>query len=110
MAEERDDLDYEIDGIVVKLDDLAARRAMGSTSHHPRWALAYKFEPRQEVTRIDKIDVQVGRTGVLTPVAFLRPWSSAASPSRAHRSTTARSSAARTSARATSCASSAPGT
>ncbi|MEX2465266.1 MAG: NAD-dependent DNA ligase LigA [Gemmatimonadota bacterium] len=73
FAEERDDLDYEIDGVVIKLDDFAARRAMGSTSHHPRWALAYKFEPRQEVTRLDKIDVQVGRTGVLTPVAFLRP-------------------------------------
>jgi DNA ligase (NAD+) len=69
----RDDLDYEIDGVVIKLDDLGARAAMGSTSHHPRWALAYKFEPRQEVTRIDKIDLQVGRTGVLTPVALLRP-------------------------------------
>ncbi len=72
-AEERDDLDYEIDGVVVKLDHLEARRRMGATSHHPRWALAFKFEPRQEVTRIDKIDVSVGRTGVLTPVAFLRP-------------------------------------
>ncbi len=73
FAAERDDLDYEIDGVVIKLDDFEARRAMGATSHHPRWALAYKFEPRQEVTRLDKIDVQVGRTGVLTPVAFLRP-------------------------------------
>ncbi len=73
FADVRDDLDYEIDGIVIKLDDLAARAAMGSTSHHPRWALAYKFPPRQEVTRIDKIDVQVGRTGVLTPVALLLP-------------------------------------
>ncbi|MEX2472356.1 MAG: NAD-dependent DNA ligase LigA [Gemmatimonadota bacterium] len=72
-VDERDDLDYEIDGVVIKLDDFEARRALGSTSHHPRWALAYKFEPRQEVTRLDKIDVQVGRTGVLTPVAFLRP-------------------------------------
>ena len=70
---ERDDLDYEIDGVVIKLDDLAARRAMGSTSHHPRWAIAYKFAPRQEVTVIEKIDIQVGRTGVLTPVAWLRP-------------------------------------
>ena len=70
---ERDDLDYEIDGVVIKLDDLAARRAMGATSHHPRWALAFKFAPRQEVTVIEKIDVQVGRTGVLTPVAWLRP-------------------------------------
>jgi DNA ligase (NAD+) len=69
----RDDLDYEIDGVVLKLDDLAARDAMGTTSHHPRWALAFKFPPRQEVTRIEKIDVQVGRTGVLTPVALLLP-------------------------------------
>ncbi len=72
-VKERDELDYEIDGVVVKLDDLAARARMGTTSHHPRWALAYKFEPRKEVTRIDKIGVSVGRTGVLTPVAFLRP-------------------------------------
>ncbi|HSH74541.1 MAG TPA: NAD-dependent DNA ligase LigA, partial [Longimicrobiales bacterium] len=73
FAAERDDLDYEIDGVVIKLDDLSARHAMGSTSHHPRWALAFKFPARQEVTRIDKIDVQVGRTGTLTPVALLRP-------------------------------------
>jgi DNA ligase (NAD+) len=73
FAEVRDDLDYEIDGIVIKIDDLAARAAMGSTSHHPRWALAFKFPARQEITRIDKIDVQVGRTGVLTPVALLLP-------------------------------------
>jgi DNA ligase (NAD+) len=72
-AAERDELDYEIDGVVVKLDDLAARERMGTTSHHPRWALAFKFEPRKEVTRIEKIGVNVGRTGVLTPVAFLRP-------------------------------------
>jgi DNA ligase (NAD+) len=73
FAEVRDDLDYEIDGVVITLDDIGARAAMGTTSHHPRWALAYKFPSRQEVTRIDKIDVQVGRTGVLTPVALLRP-------------------------------------
>ncbi len=70
---ERDELDYEIDGVVIKLDDLGARRAMGATAHHPRWALAFKFPPRQEVTVIEKIDIQVGRTGVLTPVAWLRP-------------------------------------
>lgn len=70
---DRDELDYEIDGVVIKLDDLSARRAMGSTSHHPRWAMAYKFAPRQEVTVIEAIDIQVGRTGVLTPVAWLRP-------------------------------------
>jgi DNA ligase (NAD+) len=70
---DRDELDYEIDGVVIKLDDLSARDRMGTTSHHPRWALAYKFEPRKEVTRIEKIAVSVGRTGVLTPVALLRP-------------------------------------
>ena len=71
--DERDDLDYEIDGVVIKLNDLAARPEMGATSKHPRWALAYKFEPRKEVTRVEKIVVSVGRTGVLTPVALLRP-------------------------------------
>ena len=70
---DRDSLDYEIDGVVVKLDALAPRATMGSTSHHPRWAIAFKFEPRKEVTRIDRIFVSVGRTGVLTPVALLRP-------------------------------------
>lgn len=73
FAQDRDDLDYEIDGVVIKLDDTAGREAMGMTSHHPRWALAFKFEPRKEITRLDKIGIQVGRTGVLTPVAFLRP-------------------------------------
>ncbi len=70
---DRDRLDYEIDGVVLKLDDLAARERLGTTSHHPRWALAFKFEPRKEVTRIERIAIQVGRTGVLTPVALLRP-------------------------------------
>lgn len=73
FEEHRDDLDYEIDGVVIKLDHLAARRAMGSTAHHPRWAMAFKFPPRQEVTVIEAIAIQVGRTGVLTPVAWLRP-------------------------------------
>lgn len=70
---DRDQLDFEIDGIVIKLDDFSMRSAVGATSHHPRWALALKFEPRQGITRIDKIDINVGRTGVLTPVAILRP-------------------------------------
>lgn len=70
---DRESLDYEIDGVVVKLDALAPRAVLGSTSHHPRWAIAFKFEPRKEVTRIDRIFVSVGRTGVLTPVALLRP-------------------------------------
>ncbi len=70
---DRETLDYEIDGVVVKLDSLEDRAELGSTSHHPRWAMAFKFEPRKEVTRIDRIAVQVGRSGVLTPVALLRP-------------------------------------
>jgi DNA ligase (NAD+) len=73
MARQRDHLDYEIDGIVVKADDLQARRRLGSTSRHPRWALAFKFAPRAEHTTIRDIVVQVGRTGVLTPVALLEP-------------------------------------
>jgi DNA ligase (NAD+) len=73
LAARRDRLDYEIDGVVIKVDDLEGRRRLGATSHHPRWALAYKFAPRTEVTRIEAIAVQVGRTGVLTPVALLRP-------------------------------------
>lgn len=73
FVRDRDTLDYEIDGVVVKLDDLTGREALGTTSHHPRWAVAFKFEPRKEVTRIERIALQIGRTGVLTPVALLRP-------------------------------------
>ncbi len=73
FREDRDRLDYEIDGIVIKVDDLTVREGMGVTSRHPRWALAFKFEPRKEVTRIERISVSVGRTGVITPVALLLP-------------------------------------
>ena len=69
----RDDLDFEIDGIVVKVDELAARDEVGATSHHPRWAFALKFAPRKEVTRLLRIIPSVGRTGVVTPVALMRP-------------------------------------
>ncbi|UCG85350.1 MAG: NAD-dependent DNA ligase LigA [Gemmatimonadota bacterium] len=69
----RDDLEYEIDGVVVKLDDIAAREVLGATSHHPRWAFAFKFPPRKEITRVLKIVPSVGRTGVVTPGALLRP-------------------------------------
>lgn len=69
----RDELPYEIDGIVIKLDDLAARRRLGATSHHPRWAYALKFKPRKEITQVLKIAPSVGRTGVVTPIALLRP-------------------------------------
>jgi DNA ligase (NAD+) len=73
LAARRDALPYEIDGVVVKLDDLAARRALGDTAHHPRWAFAIKFEPRKEVSQVLRIIASVGRTGVVTPVALLRP-------------------------------------
>ena len=69
----RDQLDYEVDGIVVKVDSLPLRVTMGSRTRTPRWAVAYKFEPRQEVTRVEKVIAQVGRTGKLTPVALLLP-------------------------------------
>jgi DNA ligase (NAD+) len=70
---ERGDLPYEIDGVVVKLDDLAAREELGMTARHPRWAFAFKFVPRAEITRILTIVPSVGRTGVVTPVAIMEP-------------------------------------
>lgn len=70
---QRDDLDYEIDGIVLKLDSRADRNALGTRSRSPRWAIAWKFPPRTEETRIADIAVSVGRTGALTPVALLNP-------------------------------------
>jgi len=73
LTQRRDDLEYEIDGVVVKLNDIGARDELGATSHHPRWAFAYKFPPRKEVTRVLAIMTSVGRTGVVTPVAMLRP-------------------------------------
>jgi DNA ligase (NAD+) len=73
MERRRDTLPYEIDGIVLKADDLALRLRLKTTARHPRWALAFKFAAREEETTIEDIVVQVGRTGVLTPVAVLRP-------------------------------------
>jgi DNA ligase (NAD+) len=73
IEEKRDDLGYEIDGVVIKLNDLAAREELGWTSRHPRWAYAYKFPPRKEITRILSILPSVGRTGVVTPVAIMLP-------------------------------------
>jgi DNA ligase (NAD+) len=73
MGMARDSLDIEIDGIVAKLDNLAARDRLGSTAKHPRWAIGVKFAARSGTTRLERIEVQVGRTGVLTPVAVLRP-------------------------------------
>jgi len=73
MGEGRDSLPYEIDGIVIKLDDLGLREELGTTARAPRWAFAFKFAPRKEVTRVEKIVPSVGRSGVITPVALLRP-------------------------------------
>ena len=71
--EHRHDLDYEIDGVVVKVDDLAQRDALGVTSRAPRWAIAYKFPPEERTTTLLDIQVSVGRTGRATPFAVLDP-------------------------------------
>src|SRR6185503_7761811 len=73
IGERRDELPYEIDGIVIKLDDLGLREELGTTARFPRWAFAFKFPPRHEVTRVERIAASVGRSGVVTPVALLRP-------------------------------------
>ncbi|ELY85187.1 NAD-dependent DNA ligase LigA [Natrinema altunense] len=73
MLEGRDELDYEIDGTVIKVDDREAREELGRTARHDRYAFAYKFPARAEVTPIVDVAVQVGRTGRLTPVALLEP-------------------------------------
>jgi DNA ligase (NAD+) len=73
LSERRHRLDYEIDGVVIKVDDLLLQQQLGSTTRSPRWAIAYKFQALQETTRLENIEVQVGRTGVLTPVALLKP-------------------------------------
>lgn len=73
LEADRDDLPVEVDGCVIKLNDIPARAELGTTSHHPRWAFAFKFAPRVEVTRILSIVPSVGRTGVVTPIAFMEP-------------------------------------
>jgi DNA ligase (NAD+) len=73
LRQQREELLYEIDGVVIKVNALALQEALGTRSRSPRWALAYKFEPKQAVTQVKEIAVQVGRTGALTPVALLEP-------------------------------------
>jgi DNA ligase (NAD+) len=73
MESIRDELPYEADGIVIKVDRLDYQRELGTTAKYPRWSVAYKFKPRQATTKIRDIVIQVGRTGLLTPVANLDP-------------------------------------
>lgn len=71
----RGNLPYDIDGVVVKVNDLAQRERLGATAKYPKWAVAYKFPPEEKVTKLRSIEIQVGRTGVLTPVAVFDPIS-----------------------------------
>lgn len=73
IEEKREALDYEIDGVVLKVNSLRLQEELGEISRSPRWAIAYKFPPRQETTRVVNIEVGVGRTGALTPVAIMEP-------------------------------------
>ena len=73
LEADRDTLGYDADGVVVKVDSLELQRRLGSTTHHPRWAIAYKFAARQATTLVRAIEVNVGKTGALTPVAKLEP-------------------------------------
>lgn len=73
FEEKRDKLPYEIDGMVIKVNDFVLQDKMGMTSHHPRWAIAYKFKARQGTSKLLNVEFQVGRTGAVTPVAKLEP-------------------------------------
>ncbi|MFO8111256.1 MAG: NAD-dependent DNA ligase LigA [Desulfosalsimonadaceae bacterium] len=73
ISSKREDLEYDLDGIVIKVNDYEKRQALGTRHRSPRWAFAWKFPSRKEVTTLKNIVVQVGRTGILTPVALLEP-------------------------------------
>ena len=73
LGQKRDDLAYDIDGVVIKLDRLTDRTRMGEGTNTPKWAVAYKFPPEQKITKLESVTVAVGRTGVLTPTANLAP-------------------------------------
>lgn len=73
FEEQRDHLPYEIDGMVIKVNDLDLQDQLGMTSHHPRWAMAFKFKARQGTSKLLNVEFQVGRTGSITPVAKIEP-------------------------------------
>lgn len=73
MESMRDDLPYEADGVVIKVNDRRYQRELGATAKFPRWAIAYKFKPRQATTKVRDITVQVGRMGLITPIAKVEP-------------------------------------
>lgn len=70
---QRDNLPYEIDGLVIKVNELALQDKLGMTTHHPRWAIAYKFKARQATSKLLQVEFQIGRTGSITPVAKIQP-------------------------------------
>jgi DNA ligase (NAD+) len=73
FEKKRDDLPYEIDGMVIKVNDLQLQDDLGMTTHHPRWAIAFKFKARQATSKLKAVEFQVGRTGSITPVAKIEP-------------------------------------
>lgn len=73
LEEKRNDLEYEVDGTVIKVKDIKLQKELGTTAKYPRWSVAFKFKPKQATTKINDITIQVGRIGLLTPVAELEP-------------------------------------